>query len=69
MKRIRVQAPIDSDSVSPDSIAAAQSFLTSLMHERAESLGVAIDWNTFRTYTRRSRRQKALLVTQWARVL
>lgn len=69
MNRIRVQAPIDEDSVSPDAIAAAQSFLTTLMFERAEALGVAVNWNTFRSYSRHSRRQKALLITQWAKVL
>lgn len=68
MNRIRVQAPIDKDSVSPDSIAAAQQFLTNLMAERAETLGVCLNWNTMRCYTRRSRRQDALLITQWARV-
>lgn len=68
-RRIRVQTPIDWDCVSPESIIAAQTFATALMFERAESLGVALDWNTFRCYARRSRRQGALLLTQWARVL
>lgn len=69
MNRIRVQAPIDNDAVSPESIAAAQSFITTLMFERANSNGVALDWNTFRTYVRRSRRKQALLITGWAKVM
>lgn len=67
-KRIRVQAPIDSDAVSPDSIAAAQQFITSLITERAETNGVALNWNTFRIYVRNSRRKKAMIVTGWVRV-
>lgn len=67
-RRVRVQAPIDKDAASPDSIAAAQSFLTSLLFERAETLGVALNWNTWRTYARKNR-QGDLVLTQWARVI
>lgn len=68
VNRIRVQAPIDRDAVSPDSIGAAQTFLTRLLFERADALGVAIDWNTWRTYARKNQNGD-LVVTQWARVL
>ena len=69
MSRIRVQAPIDEDSASPESIAAALSYVANLLFERAESLGVALNWNTFKVYTRHSRRQNAMLVTGWAKVM
>jgi hypothetical protein len=68
-KRIRVAAPIDIDAVSPESIAAAQSFITSLMFERANSLGVALDWNTFRTYVRVRKAKQAMVITGYAKVL
>ena len=70
MNRIRVQAPIDRDAASPDSIAAAQQYLTAQMAERAEDLGVVLDWNTFRTYVRISWFPRGdLLLTQWAKVI
>lgn len=55
--------------MSPDSVAAAQTFLTKLMSERAASLGVALDWNSFRCLSRKKWRGGDLIITQWARVL
>lgn len=65
--RIRIQAPIDRDAVSPDSILAANAYLTHSLLERAESMGVAMNWNTWRCYTRR-KRNGDLIVTQWVKV-
>lgn len=67
MKRIRVQATIDKDAASPDSIIAAQTFLTGQMFERATALGLALNWTTWRCHTRR--RNGDLVLTQWARVI
>lgn len=66
--RVRVQAPIDADGASPDSIEAATRFLTRQMFDRANTLGVALDWSTWRTYARR-RRNGDLVITQWAKVM
>ena len=69
MSRIRIQAPIDDDSVSPESVSAALTYIAGLIGQRAEAMGVALDWNSFKIYTRRSKRKKALLVTGWAKIL
>lgn len=68
MNRIRVQATIDRDAASPDSIAAAQEYLTGQMTARAENIQVALNWNTFRTYVRPNRHGD-LILTQWAKVV
>jgi len=65
--RIRAQAPIDREAASPDSIEAASAYLTRTIFEKAEALGVAIDWNSWRTYARR-KRNGDLVLTQWAKV-
>ena len=65
--RIRLQAPIDRDAVSPDSITAANTYLTLSIQGRAELMGVVPDWNTWRSYTRK-RRNGDLIVTQWVKV-
>jgi hypothetical protein len=68
VNRIRVQATIDRDAASPDSIAAAQRYLTAQMTERAENIAIALNWNTFRTYVRPNRHGD-LILTQWAKVV
>lgn len=67
MKRVRVEASIDRDEASPDSIGATQQYLTGALFERAENLGVALDWSSFDTYCRRKRGN--VTIVQWARVL
>lgn len=67
-RRIRVTATVDRDSVSPDSIKAAHAFLTDLLFERAETIKVALDWNTYHAYSRRDRRGD-LVIIAWVRVI
>lgn len=67
-RRLRVTAPIDSDAASPDSIEAASTFLTRLLFERANTLGVALNWNTWRTRVAK-RRNGDLVVIQWVKVI
>lgn len=66
-RRIRVQAPIDPDCATRESVEAAQRLLTTLLSERADTLGVTLNWNTWRTYARKDRRGD-LVLTQWARI-
>lgn len=68
MRRIRVEAPIDGHAVSPDSIAAANQYLTMQIQARADVRGLAVDWNSWRTYARR-RRNDDLVIVQYAKVL
>ena len=68
VKRIRVQTALDKDTASPDSISASQAYMTGSMFEKAESLGVAIDWDTFRCYARKNA-DGDLVLTQWAKVI
>lgn len=68
MNRIRVEAPIDKDAISPDSVAAAQVFLTGQMFERANNMGVALDWTTFTCYSRIRRKSGDLVLVQWAKI-
>lgn len=68
MRRLRVTAIIDKDAASPDSIQAAQTFLTAALNERAEDNEVALNWNTWHALTRRTI-SGDLVIVQWARVL
>jgi len=68
VNRIRMEAPLDGDSVSPDAIRAANTFLTTLIEERAEGLGIAPDWNTFKSRVR-TKRNGDVIVIQWVRVI
>lgn len=68
MHRIRVKATIDQDAASPDSINAANEYLTRQIEERAMSARLAIDWGTWRSYARRDRHGDLLLI-QWAKVI
>jgi hypothetical protein len=52
--------------VSPDSIEAAATFCTRALFEQANFLGLALDWNTWRTYTRRKRNGDLILI-QWVK--
>lgn len=67
MNRVRVEAKIDRDAMSPDSIKAAQEYLTGSMATKAEEAGVALDWSRFRTTTYQSKAEVTLV--QWAPVL
>jgi hypothetical protein len=64
--RLRITAPIDANAVSPDSIEAAATFCTRALFEQANFLGLALDWNTWRTYTRRKRNGDLILI-QWVK--
>lgn len=68
MKRIRETATIDRDSVSPDSIRAAQEYLLASLERRAEALMLAMDWNTWRTVSRR-RANGDLHIIQYVKAL
>lgn len=68
-RRIRVTATIDGDGASPDSITAAQEYLTDQMLRRAIGAGVCLDWGSWRTIVRRSRKTGDLTLIQWAKVL
>ena len=68
MRRLRVTATIDKDTASPDSIQAAQTFLTAALLERAEDNEVALNWNTWHSYSRRTM-SGDLVIIQWARVI
>lgn len=68
MNRLRVQATVDGDAVSPDSIRAAAIYLTSQLEERAAAELVALDWNTFHAYTWRKRNGDIVFV-QWVKVI
>lgn len=68
MRRIRVTATIDRDAASPDSIRAANEYLTSQIEQRANALLFGVDWNKWRCVTRQNRHGDLVLV-QWARVL
>ncbi len=63
-----MKATIDRDSVSPDSIRAANTYLTCQMEERAEREGLCLNWNRWHTYNKRDRHGD-LVIIQWARVL
>lgn len=65
--RLRLTAPIDADAVSPDSIQAATTYLTQALFEQANYLRLSLDWNTWRTYTRRKRNGDLVLI-QWVKV-
>jgi hypothetical protein len=64
---MRVKATIDRDSVSPDAIRACATYLTNLLERRSENQGIALNWNTWRSYQRRDRHGD-LVIIQWARV-
>lgn len=66
--RLRASATLDKDEVSPVSIEACNSFLTKILEERADTLGIAINWNSWHTYSRRKVRGD-LVVVQWAKVI
>lgn len=68
MTRLRMTAPLDRDGVSPDSIRAANEFLTKLLEERAETAGVVLDWNTWKCRVV-SKRSGDLELIQWVRVI
>lgn len=68
MNRIRVSAIIDGDAVSPDSISAANEYLTHQIEERAEVLDLSINWNTWRSYSKPVN-GKDLKITQWAKIM
>jgi len=55
MPVFRRAVTIDRDSVSPDSIRAAMEYLVEALVEQSANLGLAVNWNTFRVYTRRNR--------------
>ena len=67
LRRIRLEAPIDRDAASPDSIQAATTYLIGALFERAEREGVALDWGSWRTFVKR-RRNGDLTIIQYARV-
>lgn len=68
MRRIQAKVTIDADAVSPDSLTAAQTYLTGVMFDRANALRLTMDWSSWRCHTRR-RRNGELVLTQWAKVL
>lgn len=67
MRRVRVEATIDRDEASPDSISAMQQYLTGALFEKAENLGVALNWSTFECFNKL--RRGRITMIQWARVL
>lgn len=68
MKRIRVTVTLDQDGVSPDSIKAANDYLTDTIFATAELQRLAVDWNSWRSRAIH-RRSGELELVQWAKVL
>lgn len=68
-RRVRATVTLESDHVSPDSIKAANEYLTMALIDRAWTTGgETVNWNTWHCISR-NRANGDLSIVQWARVL
>lgn len=67
MKRVRAQVELDLDEVNPDVIEMSQAYLTDALEVAAERDGEVVDWGTFRTYVKVSKRKQTFKIVAWAR--
>lgn len=67
MKRARAQVELDLDEVNPDLIDDAQHYLTEEIFINSEKAGLHVDWGTFRTYVKVSKRKQTFKIVAWAR--
>lgn len=69
MKRVRSEVTLDLDEVSPDRIDRAQGYLTEDLEVYAERNGKVVDWGTFRTYVKVSKRHQIFKIVAFARTV
>lgn len=51
---MRIKVRVDGDSASPDCITAAIQYVIGALFERANEVGVALDWSALDVWARRS---------------
>lgn len=69
MKRVRSVVTLDLDEVSPDRIDLANQFLTEDLDAFADRAGEVVDWGTFRTYVKVSKRRGIFKLVAFARTV
>lgn len=69
MKRVRAAVTLDLDEVSPDRIDLANQFLTENLNALAERAFQLVDWGTFRTYVKVSKRKQTFKIVAFARTV